>query len=93
MLSGLEIRKLCGRIDDRRSDCIILGGMGSHRLAGLLEPEKPLLQSRLCILMRFSDTIELVLEGKGDGRVLFVTPDQSVYEAIGKMTEAGEMRK
>jgi CBS domain-containing protein len=39
-------------------------------------------------LMRFSDTIELVLEGKGDGRVLFVTPDQSVYEAIEKMAEA-----
>ena len=39
--------------------------------------------------MRFSDTIELVLEGKGDSRVLFVTPDQSVYEAIEKMAEAG----
>ncbi len=38
--------------------------------------------------MRFSDTIELVLEGKGDNRVLFVTPDQSVYEAIEKMAEA-----
>ena len=38
--------------------------------------------------MRFSDTIELVLEGKGDKRVLFVTPDQSVYEAIEKMAEA-----
>jgi CBS domain-containing protein len=38
--------------------------------------------------MRFSDTIELVLEGKGDRRVLFVTPDQSVYEAIEKMAEA-----
>ena len=39
--------------------------------------------------MRFSDAIELVLEGKGDSRVLFVTPDQSVYEAIEKMAEAG----
>jgi CBS domain-containing protein len=38
--------------------------------------------------MRFSDTIELVLEGKGDSRVLFVTPDQSVYEAIELMAEA-----
>jgi CBS domain-containing protein len=39
--------------------------------------------------MKFSDSIELVLEGKGDRRVLFVTPDQSVYEAIEKMAEAG----
>ena len=39
--------------------------------------------------MRFSDTIESVLEGKGDSRVLFVTPDQSVYQAIEKMAEAG----
>ena len=38
--------------------------------------------------MRFSDTIELVLKGKADSRVLFVTPDQSVYEAIEKMAEA-----
>jgi CBS domain-containing protein len=39
--------------------------------------------------MRFSDRIELVLQGKGNSRVLFVTPDQSVYEAIEKMAEAG----
>src|SRR5215470_1094196 len=39
--------------------------------------------------MKFSDTIELVLEGKGGSHVLFVTPDQSVYEAIEKMAEAG----
>jgi CBS domain-containing protein len=39
--------------------------------------------------MKFSDTIELVLKSKGDRRVLFVTPDQSVYEAIEKMAEAG----
>jgi CBS domain-containing protein len=38
--------------------------------------------------MRFSDTIELVLKSKGDKRVLFVTPDHSVYEAIEKMAEA-----
>ena len=39
--------------------------------------------------MKFSDTIELVLKSKSDRRVLFVTPDQSVYEAIEKMAEAG----
>ena len=38
--------------------------------------------------MKFSDRIELVLKSKGDTRVLFVTPDQSVYEAIEKMAEA-----
>jgi CBS domain-containing protein len=38
--------------------------------------------------MKFSDTIELVLKSKGDRRVLFVTPDQSVYEAIELMAEA-----
>lgn len=39
--------------------------------------------------MKFSDTIELVLKNKSVRRVLFVTPDQSVYEAIEKMAEAG----
>jgi CBS domain-containing protein len=39
--------------------------------------------------MKFSDTIELVLKSKSGRRVLFVTPDQSVYEAIEKMAEAG----
>jgi CBS domain-containing protein len=39
--------------------------------------------------MKFSDTIELVLKSKVERRVLFVTPDQSVYEAIEKMAEAG----
>ena len=39
--------------------------------------------------MKFSDTIELVLKSKHEKRVLFVTPDQSVYEAIEKMAEAG----
>jgi len=39
--------------------------------------------------MNFSDAIELVLKSKDDGRVLSVTPDQSVYEAIEKMAEAG----
>jgi CBS domain-containing protein len=39
--------------------------------------------------MKLTDTIELVLRGKGDNRVLSVTPDQSVYEAIAKMAEQG----
>jgi CBS domain-containing protein len=39
--------------------------------------------------MKFSDTIELVLQSKDKGRVLSVAPDQSVYEAIEKMAEAG----
>jgi CBS domain-containing protein len=38
--------------------------------------------------MKFSDTIELVLKTKGEKRVISVTPDQSVYEAIEKMAEA-----
>lgn len=39
--------------------------------------------------MKLADTVELVLRGKGDNRVLSVTPDQSVYEAIAKMAEQG----
>lgn len=39
--------------------------------------------------MNFSDTIESVLKTKGERRVISVTPDQSVYEAIEKMAEAG----
>lgn len=39
--------------------------------------------------MNFSDTIELVLKTKGERRVISVTPDQSVYEGIEKMAEAG----
>jgi CBS domain-containing protein len=39
--------------------------------------------------MQFTDTIELLLKQKTDNRVLFVTPDQSVYEAIEKMAEEG----
>ena len=35
--------------------------------------------------MKRADTIELVLKGKADNRVLSVTPDHSVYEAIEKM--------
>jgi CBS domain-containing protein len=39
--------------------------------------------------MKLSDTISQVLRNKGGNRVLSVTPDQSVYEAIEKMAEYG----
>jgi CBS domain-containing protein len=39
--------------------------------------------------MKFSDTIESVLKSKDENRVLSVTPDQSVYEAIERMAEEG----
>jgi CBS domain-containing protein len=39
--------------------------------------------------MKLSDTIGLVLESKGENRVLSVGPEQSVYEAIEKMAEHG----
>ena len=39
--------------------------------------------------MKLSDTIGLVLKSKDENRVLSVTPDQSVYEAIEKMAEHG----
>jgi CBS domain-containing protein len=39
--------------------------------------------------MQLTDTIESLLKQKSDNRVLFVTPDQSVYEAIEKMAEEG----
>jgi CBS domain-containing protein len=39
--------------------------------------------------MKLTDAIESLLKTKVDDRVLFVTPDQSVYEAIVKMAEEG----
>jgi CBS domain-containing protein len=37
--------------------------------------------------MKFSDTIGSVLGSKGGNRIISLTPDQSVYEAIEKMAE------
>jgi CBS domain-containing protein len=39
--------------------------------------------------MNFSDTIGSVLKSKDESRVLWVTPDQSVYDAIEKMAQHG----
>jgi CBS domain-containing protein len=39
--------------------------------------------------MKLCDTISLVLKSKEENRVLSVTPEQSVYEAIEKMAEYG----
>jgi CBS domain-containing protein len=39
--------------------------------------------------MKLTDTIEVVLQRKAGNRLLFVTPNQSVYEAIEKMAEEG----
>jgi CBS domain-containing protein len=39
--------------------------------------------------MKLSDSIGMVLKNKDENRVLSVTPDQSVYEAIEKMAEHG----
>jgi CBS domain-containing protein len=37
--------------------------------------------------MKISDPVGLVLKGKGQARILSITPDQSVYEAIEMMAE------
>ncbi len=37
--------------------------------------------------MKLTDTVELVLKNKDENRILSVTPDQSVYEAIEEMAE------
>ncbi len=37
--------------------------------------------------MKITDTIGLVLKSKGENRILSIAPEQSVYEAIQKMTE------
>jgi len=39
--------------------------------------------------MKLTDSVALVLKGKDQNRILSVTPDQSVYEAIEKMAEHG----
>jgi len=39
--------------------------------------------------MKLTDTVALVLKSKGPSKVYSVAPDQSVYEAIEKMAEAG----
>ena len=39
--------------------------------------------------MKLTDTVELVLKSKTENRVVSVTPDQSVYEAIEKMAKEG----
>jgi CBS domain-containing protein len=37
--------------------------------------------------MKITDTIALVLKGKGEGKVLSITPEQLVYEALEMMAE------
>ena len=40
-------------------------------------------------LMKLTDTVELVLKSKNENRVVSVTPDRSVYDAIETMAEQG----
>jgi len=37
--------------------------------------------------MKLTDTVELLLRGKSENRVVSIAPDQSVYDAIEKMAE------
>ena len=39
--------------------------------------------------MKLTDTVELLLKSKNENRVISVTPDRSVYDAIEKMAEQG----
>ena len=39
--------------------------------------------------MKLTDTVELVLKNKTENRIVSVTPDRSVYEAIETMAEQG----
>ena len=39
--------------------------------------------------MKLTDTVELLLKNKNENRVISVTPDRSVYDAIEKMAEQG----
>jgi CBS domain-containing protein len=41
------------------------------------------------VRMKLNDTIDLVLKNKDDDRILSVTPNQPVYEAIEKMADSG----
>src|SRR5271156_4170730 len=41
------------------------------------------------VIMKLTDTIALVLESKDNNRILSVTPDHSVYEAVEKMAVEG----
>jgi CBS domain-containing protein len=39
--------------------------------------------------MKLTDTVELLLKSKNENRIVSVTPDRSVYDAIEKMAEQG----
>ena len=54
-----------------------------------MEPPFRSKQATRLVLHETTDAIESLLKSKVDDRVLFVTPDQSVYEAIVQMAEEG----